>query len=619
MHTAHAGRSRRRLVIGPAALLVATALVAAGCSAGSSTGSPSGSTGGQGGGTGGGVDRPVTYALAPGQGPNWIAPISPPDKMITSNRAIHATSWPSLFTYDGTTGRMELDTKASVAASYTFNSGDTALDVTLGDLTWSDNGSAVTSRDVEFAYNLIKANTDQWGSYSQGLFPDNVKAFTIKDDKHFTLTFDKAYNQQFILANQLTLFSPMPQHAWDRTSASGAVGDYDRTTDGAKQVWSFIQDQAKDMITYNTNPLWQVVDGPYAVKSWTQDGTVTLTANTKYTGTDKPSISTVTFKPYTSNDAAMNDLRAKGVDYGFITPSQLSTQQQFTDLGYTIVPWDGWSVTYMPYNFANPTMGPVFKQLYVRQGLQSAIDQKTISDKIWHGAAAPGYGPVPQNPPSDYLSDVQSDNPYPYDLTAAAKYFTDNGWTKGSDGILACTSPGTAKGQCGDGIAAGTQMKITVMTQNGSQETDNMMAAIKSAYSQIGVDMTIQDATLDSVLTEAQKCKSGSDCSWQLVFFGTAGSWYFDAYPTGDHLFADGVKWNCGQYVDQKAFQIINDTLVSSDPTAAQQYSSYLAQNLPVLWMPNPVYQVSVVSNQLDIGTQDPAGDFYPEKWSWKS
>lgn len=607
MRTVHIVRSRSGLA-GPVALLLAGVLAAAGCSSHPSTGNQNT-----------GADRPVTYALAPSQGPNWIAPISPPDKMVTANAAIHATMWPTLFAYDGVSGRMALDTKASAAASYAFNAENTAVDITLGDLTWSDNGSPVTSRDVQFAYDLIKANADQWGSYSQGNFPDNVKSFTIKDDKHFTVTFDKSYNQQFILANQLTLFSPMPQHAWDKTSADGSVGDYDKTTDGAKSVWTFLESQAKDMATYSTNPLWKVVDGPYTVKSWTQDGAVTIIANAKYTGPDKASITTVNFKPYTSNDAEMNDLRARGVDYGFITPSQLTTQQQFVDLGYRIVPWDGWSITYMPYNFANPTMGPVFKQLYVRQGLQSAIDQKTISDKVWHGAATPDYGPVPQNPPSDYVSDVQTNNPYPYDLAAAEKYFTDNGWAKGSGGILACAKPGTGQGQCGAGIAAGTQMKITVMTQNGSQETDNMMAAIKSAFSQIGVDMTIQDATLDSVLTEAQKCKSGSDCSWQLVFFGTAGSWYFTAYPTGDHLFAANVKWNCGQYVDQQAFDLIGKSLVSSDPTIDQQYSAYLAKNLPVMWMPNPVYQVSVVSSNLNIGTQDPAGDFYPERWSWKS
>lgn len=585
----------------------ALALAMAGCGTGTPTSAASG------------PDKPVTYGLMPDQGPSWIAPISPPDKMVTANGAIHALMWPTLFQYDGASGKLELDQKASAAASFEFSADNTSITIKLGKLTWADDGSPVTARDVEFAYNLVKNNTDQWGSYSKGLYPDSVTAFTIADDSTFTITFDKAYNQQFILANQLTMITPMPQHAWDKTSDSQAIGDYDKTADGAKAVWKYIQTEAADVSTYATNPMWKAISGPYGVQSWAQDGSVTIVKNDKYTGDDKPSISTINFKPYTSNDAEMNDLRAQGLDYGYITPSQLASQDQFTSLGYAVVPWAGWSITYMPYNFANPTMGPVFKQLYVRQGLQSAIDQQTISDNVWHGAALPDYGPVPQNPPSDYLSDVQANNPYPYDLTKAEAYFTDNGWTKGSDGILACTNPGTGAGQCGDGIAAGTPMKIVFTTQNGSTETDNMMAAIKSAYSQIGVDVSIQSQTLDQVLTTAQTCKSGSDCSWQFVFFGTAGSWYFSAYPSGQSLFSETAKWNCGQYNDPKAFDLINQMLTSSDNSVAQQYSAYLAQNLPVLWMPNPVYQISVVSSNLDIQTQDPGGAFMPQRWAWKS
>jgi peptide/nickel transport system substrate-binding protein len=595
------------------AVVAAVAAVAslAACSGGDNSGTKSGSTGGDG-------AKPVTYGMIAEQGPSWIAPISPPDKMVTANSAIHLLMWQGLFNYNGADGTMQLDKKASVASDYKFNDDNTSVEITLGDLAWSDDGSQVTSRDVEFNYNIIKALGEDWGSYSAGNYPENVTEFKIIDDKHFSMTFDKTYNQEYLLGNQLTLITPMPQHAWDKTSADGEIGDYDQTPEGAMDVYNFIQDQAKDMSTYSTNPLWQVVNGPYVVKTWTPDGSITLVANEKYTGADKPSISTVNFKPYTSEDAEMNDLRAKGLDYGFVTAAQLENEKQFTDLGYTINPWAGWSITYMPYNFANPTMGPVFKQLYVRQGLQSAIDQEAISEKIWKGAAMPGYGPVPQNPTSDYLSPDQTNNPYPFDLDAAAKFFTDNGWTKGADGILACTNAGTGAGQCGEGVAAGTQMKIVFTSQNGSQETTNMMAAIKESMSEIGVDVTINEIPLDSVLTEAQTCKSGSSCDWQFVFFGTAGSWYFSAYPTGDRLFAADVKWNCGQYEDPEAFKIISETLTSSDPKAAQAYSSYLAKNLPVLWMPNPVYQISAINSDLDVATQDPLGSFMPQRWSWK-
>lgn len=190
---------------------------------------------------------------------------------------------------------------------------------------------------------------------------------------------------------------------------------------------------------------------------------------------------------FTSADAEVNAVRAGEVDYGYITAADLTNEAQFTDLGYRFEPWAGWSITNMPYNFANPTMGPVYKQLYVRQALQHAVDQETISDVIWHGAATPDHGPIPQTPETDYLSDEQKENPYPFDLDAATKLFADNGWVAGSDGTLECKDAGSAASQCGEGIAAGQKMEIIVTTQNGSQETDNMMAEIQSSLTKIGV------------------------------------------------------------------------------------------------------------------------------------
>jgi len=560
----------------------------------------------------------VSYALPAGTGPNWILPLSSPDTLATHNHAIKSTMWAPLFEYNGTSGKMEWDKKASAAESYEFSDDNKSITITLADLDWSD-GTPVTSRDVEFWYNLARFNSEKLGGYSAGLIPDNIASFETVDDKTFTITFTQAYNQDFVLANQLTLVYPMPQHAWDKTSDDGEVGDLDREESTAIQVFDYLFDEAEDMATYESNPLWDVIDGPYQVKSWSDSGLVELTANEKYTGEDVPSIKNVKFLPFTSADAEMNVVRSGEVDYGYITSAQLQSEKQFTDLGYTITPWAGWSITYMPYNFANPTMGPVYKQLYVRQALQHAIDQESISDVIWKGAAEPGYGPIPQNPPSDFLSDEQVENPYPFDLDAASELFADHGWTPGDDGVLECTNPGTGDDQCGEGIPAGQRMSIVITTQNGSQETDNMMAEIQSSMQKIGVEVTIDSMPLDQVLTEAQSCKEGTDCSWELTFFGTAGSWYFSAYPTGERVFARDTKWNAGQYDNPEAEKLVNAMTFSADPNVAKEYSALLAKDLPVMWMPNPVYQVSVIKEGLDIGgTQDPGASFYPQRWSWK-
>ncbi len=179
--------------------------------------------------------------------------------------------------------------------------------------------------------------------------------------------------------------------------------------------------------------------------------------------------------------------------------------------------------------------------------------------------------------------------------------------------------PGTGADQCGEGIAAGKKLEIVVTTQNGSQETDNMMSEIQSSLGKIGVAMTIDAKPLDSVLTEAQSCKTegSTTCTWQLVFFGTAGSWYFPAYPTGERVFAKDTKWNAGQYDNPEAEELITQMTASTDSEISQKYSALLAQDLPVMWMPNPVYQVSVIKDGLDIGHQDPGASFFPQRWSW--
>lgn len=600
-------KSAMRRLVAPLGFMAAAALVVTGCAA----------SGGEGTGSADAKDS-VSYALPAGTGPNWILPISSPDTMATHNSAIKATMWPRLFEYNGTSGKMEWDQKASAAKSYEFSDDNLSVTITLNDLNWSD-GAPVTSRDVEFWYNLVRFNAEKTGGYSAGRIPDNITAFEIVDDKNFTLTFDTVYNEEFLLANQLSLVYPMPQHAWDKTSADGEIGDFDRDAATAVEVFDYLFTEAKDMKTYATNELWKTVSGPYTVKSWSDSGEVVLTANEEYTGEDKPSITEVTFLPFTSADAEMNAVRSGEVDYGYVTSAQLTNEQQFTDLGYKVEPWAGWSITYMPYNFANPEKGAFYKQLYVRQALQHAVDQETISEVVWHGAATPDYGPVPQTQDSAYLSDEQKNNPYPFDQKKAEELFSSHGWTKNSDGIFECTTPGAGDAACGDGIAAGTKAEIVVTTQNGSQETDNMMAEIQSSLAKVGVAMTIDAKPLDSVLTEAQSCKveGSTTCSWELVFFGTAGSWYFPAYPTGERVFAKDTKWNAGQYDNPEAEELINQMTASTDSEIAQKYSALLATDLPVMWMPNPVYQVSVIKDGLDIAHQDPGASFFPQRWSW--
>jgi peptide/nickel transport system substrate-binding protein len=588
--------------------MAAAAVMLAGCSSGgsSNTGSSSSSS-----------KDSIDYALPANFTPNWILPVGAPGKLNTNNGSIAASLWEPLVAYDGSTGTVGWHKDASIASDVKFNSAGTEATITLGDRHWSD-GKPVTSRDVQFWYNLVTANKKNWGNYNEGQAPDNWTKLTVTDDTHFTIAFDKAYNTDWMLANELSLITPLPQHAWDKTSASGPVGDNDLTPSGAVQVWNYLNKAAGDISSYASNPLWKVVDGPYTVTKFTTAGNVTLTANKKYDGGEKAKITTVNLLPFTSADAEENAVRSGQVDYGYIQPTSLDQKQSFTAKGYEVEPWTGWAITYFPYNFNNPTMGPVFKQLYARQAIQKSVDQDSLVKAIFNGTATAGYGPIPQSTSSDFLSPEQKKNPYPFSNSAAKKLLTAHGWKAGSDGIMVCEDAGSGDSQCGEGVAAGTKFTMEVLAQSGSQVTDNELSALQSSFKDSGIGFTIKQAPVNTVLSQTPQCTpSEAICKWQLSYFGTAGSWYFAAYPTGDSLFQTGGGANFGNYSDAQADKLITATTQSNDSSAIQDYSALLAKQLPVIWLPEPDYQISVIKKGLT-APQDPMANFHPARWAWK-
>ncbi|MER7789743.1 peptide ABC transporter substrate-binding protein [Streptomyces sp. NPDC097640] len=602
MFLAHTATGRRWALVAGAAVMSGALLT--GCSGGGTSSS------------GGHSTDTINYALPANFTPNWILPVGTASHLNTNNSSISQSLWEPLIAYDGSTGEVGWNKNNSLATAADFDKDGKSVTITLGDRHWSD-GKPITSRDVEFWFNLIKANKADWANYSPGKAPDNWTSLKITDDTHFTITFDKAYNKQWMLANELSMIRPMPQHAWDKTGDSDAVSDLDRTPAGAKKVWKYLNSAAKNISGYATDPLWKTVSGPYTLKSFSTAGRVELTANAKYDGGGKANIRHVNLLPFTTTDAEANALRAGTVDYGYINATDLSQEASFKSKGYTVKPWAGWAITYMPYNFNNPAMGAVFKQLYARQAIQMSVDQTSLSKVIFNGTAVPTYGPIPQGQASDFVSPEQKKNPYPFDTAKAKQLLTSHGWSE-QNGTMVCTDAGSGDNQCGSGVAKGTKFEMQVLSQSGSTVTDNMMSALQSSFSKTGIKFTIKTAPVNSVLSQSGQCKSGdSGCKWQLSFFGTAGSWYFPAYPSGDSLFQTGGGSNFGSYSNPAVDKLIAQTTTSESPAAVQEYSAALAKDLPVIWLPEPDYQVSVVKNGLGGFAQDSLANFHPAMWKW--
>ena len=174
-----------------------TLLLAAGCSSGSQGSAAKGGTPQQGG--------SVTFAMPPNATPNWIFPIGTPGHLASFNGSIRQEVFVPLYYYDGTSGTVALDEKAGAAKPPVYSDGGKTVDIKLNPLTWA-NGQKVTSRDVEFWFNLVKANKTQWGNYNAGDLPDNIARFETVSDTEFKLHLTKAYNPDWFTANQLAFY-----------------------------------------------------------------------------------------------------------------------------------------------------------------------------------------------------------------------------------------------------------------------------------------------------------------------------------------------------------------------------------------------------------------------------
>ena len=558
----------------------------------------------------------ATVALSPGDQFDYILPLLDFEDATGANiEYSEYLMWRPLYWFGGPSS-VGFDAKYSLAdpAVITSAGNQTTATIQLKPYRWSD-GQPVTSRDVQFWFNELIANKTNWWGYTPGEFPDNVSSFKILSSSRFSITFDHRYSAAW-LYNQLGQLIPIPQHAWDKESATGAVGNYDLTPAGAKAVYNFLAAQNKDLATYATNSLWQVVDGPFRLSSYaTSTGDATYLRNPRYSGPASGSIHALRVLSFTSDTAEFNALlSAGGIDYGYIPFNDAEQKGRVTADGYKVAAWPSWGITYINLNFASPQVGSVLKQLYVRQAMQHLINQAGYIRSFLQGYGNPTYGPVPLVPSSEFISAAERHNPYPYSPSAALALLSAHGWKIVRGGADVCARSGTASGDCGAGIAAGTKLSFTLQYSTGSQGVSEEVAALQSAFSQAGIQVAPSGASFDTVVGNDIPC-SKSGC-WQLNYYGQG--WYFDpGYndPDGSALFQTGGADNGGLYSSPTADSLMSG-LASGGFRALYGYENYIAGQLPMLWMPQFDEQISAANDKLQgVYPQDPDGNIYPENW----
>jgi len=578
----------------------------------------------------------VYFQEGPSAPPNYIFPMTSAQVCSTTNISqLNAMLYRPLYWF-GNNYRPTVDYSYSIGKAPVFSDGDRTVTVHLRAWKWSD-GESVTARDVVFWMNLYKADpATNYCGYVPGYFPNNVTSMATPNSSTIVFHLNRPYDPEWFLYNELSQIYPLPL-AWDRTSLSqpaptsdnGHLPDADPAT--AEKVYDFLNAQSKDTSTWASSPLWKIVDGPFRLVGFTNTGEVTMVPNPEYSGSPKATISKFVELPYTSDSAvfdAISSLGPKGVTIGNLPSEYAVKVHSLEALGYDYNPAASYSVNYFPLNFNNPTVGPIFRQLYFRQAFEHLVDQNGWVHAFLDNTAVPTYSSIPSSPPSPLAAFDSAVAAFPFSTKAAASLLSDNGWKVVPKGTTTCVKPGTAPGDCGAGIRKGEAISFNLDYQSGVAPIQSEMQDLQAEAKLVGINIDLTNHPFDKVISTAVACEpSQPECSWTAENWGAGWIYGPDFLPTGESLFAPGSVANYGSYSNPEATHLIDETItgpLSKEKAALTAFAKYIATQVPVVFGPTSIgtYQGdagTLVAADLGGYAANAVGYLNPEDWYFTS
>ena len=585
--------------IGGLALAVASVTALAACS--SSSSSPTSTSTTPGGttvpgsigsipaaGTPSGTAGSITFGLRPGSSPNWILPMpTAASNTVYNDFTFEWESWrPLYFAPDGATATV--DQNLSVANAPVWSNDDKTMSITLKPWKWS-NGQTVSSKDLLFSLDeitaAIKLSPANWANYTPGHYPDTVTSMSAPNATTVVVNMKSPVNPTWMEEDILGTISLFPAAEWAKDSASGPTLDFTNLSN-AEKIYTFLSNQSKSVSTYATNPLWQDVYGPYKISAYNPTtGGFTMVPNTAYSGPHNNPMSNFVGVPFTSDAAQFNAIKAGSVDMSLVPPEDAPEISSLKGVGYNYFGLPSAGSYFVVYNFADKTgdFNNIVSQLYFRQAMQHLEDQAGQIKAYLNGAGDPAYGPVPIYPQSPYIPADATTNPYPFSVTDAMNSLKANGWTVTANGTDTCAHAGTAPGDCGSGIPAGTKLAFNLIYNTNSpytQEVEDLASNAKAA----GIEITLSGSNFNYIIQNYNDTASpANESKWAMADFGGFSN---STYPTQFGSLNTGGSGQLGNYSNTTADSLINASISGSNPNAVKNEASFLTSNLPFLWQP---------------------------------
>src|SRR5215475_2757172 len=284
----------------------------------------------------------ITVAEPPGATPTWIFPVTPgANGSVYTAYSFQYQMWRPLYWFPQG-AKIQEDKAMSLANDPVWSNGNKTVTVKLKNWKWSD-GQPITSKDAEFFVDMTRAAVKvSAANYSQYVpkvgIPDQITSMSTPDDHTLVINLNKSVNPTWFFENNLAGIQPLPVHAWAKASANGPTLDPNNAKDASK-IYHFLYAQSKSVATYSSNPLWQVVSGPYKLTSFNNTtGAFTMVPNAKYSGPHASPQSKIEAVPFTSDTAEWNAVKSGNIDQGYIpapdVPQADSIKSSYNVFGY---------------------------------------------------------------------------------------------------------------------------------------------------------------------------------------------------------------------------------------------------------------------------------------------
>ena len=419
--------------------------------------------------------------------------------------------------------------------------------------------------------------------------PDEVASVKTEGLRTVVLALDKPVNPLWFTEDELSQVVPMPSASWARASAGGPVLDFTVPANATK-IYNHLAAESKSLSTYATNPLWQTVDGPYALTAFdATSGAFTLTPNTAYGGPHSRTMSTLRAIPFTSPESEFEAVLTGRVDVGFLPLTDVTQLEAVRARHDNVFGYPIFGFSYAAYNFLDKTghFNTIIAQLYIRQAMAHLEDQAGYIKAFFGGAGGPAYGPVPALPASRYAPSDALTDPYPFSVSAAISLLKSHGWAVRPGGTDVCATAGDGAGECGAGIPAGTDLAFNLVFATSPSFVEGMVTDLASQAAKAGITISLQPSNYNFIVTNYDNQVPGDLANvnkWAIEDFG---GFTDAAYPTTLGTFNSTGGANMGSYSNPVADKLIGASVASGDPAAVRAEASFLTANQPVLFQPD--------------------------------